>query len=454
MTWLCCFIFAISAFLGKIISGKWINILTLFAGFYTVTIFFAGFNFFGMKDGTARSCMVMIVGIIFFTLGYILITVTLKYGKGSKARQITTSLEKKNTDYVIRKTAFYIILIFVSAYTLYRAYLTIQLLNNGWSYIQIRTIFFSADEMSTDMSKYGRSTLGLYLHLPLLYSLIILATIAIFKDIGIKKRKTFIYIVLANIALYAFSNGGREVVVYAMALTIISFFTLRKKQIRKNRVSFFKIRLSKNKFYLFAAGVLACVLVYLLSSGRSQVGEAAGGYALRSVYIYFCGYFPHLGVRLENISPEDFTYGNSFLLGLIKPFVAILRDILYMPLPDAYARADTMTSMLQNRVDIGGGMAMNAYVSPFYYFYIDFGFYSVIYESLLYGFFCGYVETNYKTRPNTLNLFIYYFALLGVLSSVVRWIFVHPSMAMIVYFIPLIFMKKKNINQSVAVGNW
>ena len=443
MTWLCCFIFAIAALLGKVISGKWINILTLFAGFYAITVFFAGFNFFEMKDGTIKSCMVMIVGIVFFTLGYIFSREMLQQNKSTEVlrnRQLTVINGNEN-GYIIRQSVFYVILLFVSAYTLYRAYLTFQLLNNGWSYIQIRTIFFSADEMGASMSQYGRSTLGLYLHLPLLYSLIILAILAIFKDIGIKNRKAFLYIVFANIAFYAFSNGGREVILYTMILVVICFFKFKRKSLKKN---IFITRLFKRNNTIVLVGVLACVLIYLLSSGRSQIKESAAGYALRSVYVYICGYFPHLGIRLENASPDTFTYGHSFLLGLVKPFAAIFREIFDLNFSEAYVRADTMTTMLQNRVHIGEGMMMNAYVSPFYYFYIDFGFPSVIVESSLYGFFCGYAEKSCQIRPNIRNLFIYLFVCLGVVSSVVRWVFVHPSMAMIIYFIPFLF-KKGNI---------
>jgi len=205
-----------------------------------------------------------------------------------------------------------------------------------------------------------------------------------------------------------------------------------------------KISLTKKQKRMIIIGVITAIAAMtILTFLRSKTGEKSISYMLYTIYIYFCGYVPNFSIRLNEITSSDYTHGYVFLFGLLKPVIKVIYGVLDIPLSNHFVLADSVTTSLQTRVDIGGGINFNAYVSPFYYFFLDLGFVSLIVETFIFGVVSAMIENRFSQKPTYINAFLYIFIFYLIISSIVRWEMVHPKSAMVLYYMFLIFRQVK-----------
>lgn len=456
-SFLCAFLFLSIAVAGRIICGKWTNLLTIFSGFYGATIFFASFQGYGIWLANHATLSVMMLGIVAYAVGYFGV---LAWHQGGTE---TVNFDQKaalpaflipSSSRSVRKKLAILFLILVMGYALYRFYILITLLRSGYSYQMVRTIYFSADYFFDDetASKFGRNPLDIYFMQPMLIAVYFLACINLFSNVmGFSSKNKLIYWVVSflSVGITAISNGGRELIFYSVLVLGFCFLSIRsnKKLIRLPLLN------KKQVKWIIRFGIIAVVALVLVSVFRNQTKKASMsdednfGF-LRTVYLYFTGYLPHFSVRMEALNENEHTHGFAFLLGLIKFPMAIIRRIIPFDTPESYALAESVTTRLQQRVNIGGGSKFNAYTSLFYYFYLDFGYLSVLLESLIFGAVCSKCEVNYQKKKTVYHCFCYLFCFYLIITSMVRWEMVHPKTAMILYFIPVIFkMSRRNTDR-------
>lgn len=453
MVWICAVVYVILFIFGKAISGRWLNLLSIFCGFYAVTIIFANLCLFGIYQASDKTCGVMIVGGIFFAIGYTLVSASLQFRRSRIVLYTGTINEGSTIEYnrefagakSVRNKFLIIALLVVLAYALYRLYVLLTLLRSGYTYAKIRTIYFNSQLMLEEgsASKYARNKLDVYLVQPLLLALIILSSINFFynETLGFTRKgsSSFLILTFASAGLLAVSNGGREIIFYFILVFAFCYAAFRRKRgiSQKNKFT------QRQKRMLRAIVIVAVLAMIVMTFSRSKTGENSLVSLLRTVYIYFTGYLPNLSVRLRDFDSADYTHGYAFILGLIKLPAAIVHRVFDIPATHAYSVAESITSNLQYRVDIGGGRSFNAYVSPFFYFFHDYGYLSLIIESAVFGGICGKCEKDYESKSTVYSMFMYLFCFFLIISSMVRWEIVHPKTAMLLYYIPLIFNKYK-----------
>ncbi|MGI6072415.1 MAG: O-antigen polymerase [Lachnospiraceae bacterium] len=444
MTWLCSLFFLILAYFGKLIKRRWSNLLTVFAGFFGVTLFLANFRWYGIYSASEEALLIMFVGVVLFFLGYIIVCAIGQTKKKQISLGTFIEINEINDTHTLRINIVKVMLIFALAYSIFRLYVLFALLRSGYEYIQIRTIYFNSKEMFEGIlgSIYGRNRLDVYLFQPTLLALTIISSITFFTNalnFTQKQKVRFVMLVFICTAFTAISDGGREKLYYFIMIFAFCFFIVRRKQIMRGRG---KLYLSKRqKRIIRVVAVVAVIAMVVITFRRYSTGGGSIQRLLRTVYIYFTGYIPHFSIRLNELHDTDYTYGYSFILGLIKLPAAILHRVFGVPTSNAFSVAEASTSNLQFRVDIGGGTSFNAYVGPFYYFFADLGYVSLIIESFLFGAICAGTEQRYKADPSCLNLFMLLFCFYLIITSMVRWEMIHPKTAMMVYFIPLLFKK-------------
>lgn len=444
MAWACSIIFLLLAYFGRLIKRRWSNLLTAFAGFFGVTLFLANFRCYGIYGISEDALLIMFIGVILFFLGYTVVCAINQRKNNEMASRLYIETEKISDIYTLRKHIVYIMLLFALAYSVFRLYILFTLLRSGYSYIQIRTIYFNSQTMFEGSlgNRYGRNQLDIYLFQPILLALIIISSISFFTDAlnyTQKQKVRFAALVFICTAFTAISNGGREILYYFIMIFAFCFFIVKKKQIMGG----VKLNLSKKqKRIIRLVVVVAVTAMVLMTFRRSATGESSIQSLLKTVYIYFTGYIPHFSIRLNALHNTDYTYGYSLILGLIKLPAAILHRVFGIPISNAFSVAEALTSNLQFRVDIGGGNSFNAYVGPFYYYFADLGYISLVIEAFLFGAICAGIESRFETYPSYLNLFMVLFCFYLIISSMVRWEMIHPKTAMMIYLIPFLFKKR------------
>ena len=412
----------------------------------------ANLRLYGFDQGSDQAAMVMIVGIFFYTVGYILAYAVRSkkvYTKNTNSLLYTEN-RAINGNRNFNKYVVVAALIFVSVYSIFRLYLTYRLLRAGYSYTQIRAVYFNDAVLSDDVgARAGRNRLDVYLFYPLIQLLIFISCIVFFNETKVpqKKKTIFLLIAFACVGLTTFSNGGRDIIYFSVVIFLFCYELSRKG---KKREGSDRRRISKKQRRLLILILAAAIIaIIVMTFRRSKTGENSLQSLMRTVYLYFTGWVPHFSIRLNDVSSTDYTYGYAFSLGLFKFFAAGLHRLLGIPTSRLYSMAEAITSNLQTRVSIGGGNRFNAFVSLFYYFYCDGGYLGVIIESFIFGLFCASVEKRYKKNPTNQNLLLYLFALYLIISSIVRWEMIHPKTAMMVYFFPLLYERKRSLNLSI-----
>ena len=438
---ICSVVFFLTAWWGKLVKGRWSNLLTIFSGFYAIIISLANLRFYGINRASDETFDILIVGVISFMIGYCIITAF--YQKYTRGKGYHTDFSENATDmdssflgkYGFRYYVVYIVLIFVVLYSVVELLSAVRLVMSGFSYGRIRSLYFNDNELG-----YGRSSIDIFVYLPLLQAMVLISSVLFFINGGrftTKERTRILLVTFACEVMSMFTNGGRENIFYAICIFVFTYFVTRTKEIK---LSDWRSLDKRSKRIVIFVVVIGIVGMLIMTQNRNLTGDNSSGFFLRKIYIYFSGWLPNLSARLEMINSSDYTYGSAFLLGLTKLPVLILYKI-GIPYTAMHERALQITHSLQYRINIGSGITFNAYVSPFYYFFRDFGYVSLIFESFLFGAFCAIVESKYQMNKNAKSLFWLLFAFFLIISSMVRWEMVHEKTGMIVYY-ALVLIKK------------
>lgn len=428
MAWICLALFGGFAISGRVIMKRYGNILTVFSAFYFTIIALGSMRLYGIMPASEQTYTVLIAGIISFSVGYLAIIALYQFRGVSIPKK---AKDGGTYDYVLREKAIYVILLIVILYTVYRFVRIIGALRSGISFQVLRSLYFSENG--------GVNRFDHFVYLPLLQTQIILACIIFFSNktnFSYSQKRRILIVTLACVVLAMFSNGGRETLFYTGLIVIYSYF-LNNNHI-KTSIAEWRQRIKEKKLmkYIIAIVVVGMILMTVL---RSTTGESSLSYVFRKAYLYFSGWLPNFSERLAQIKSNDYTYGFSFILGVLRLPAAVIHR--FLPESYAYSVAEKITSDLQEMVYIGGGRNFNAYVSLFYYFYRDFGFYSVVIESLIFGAVCANIEAKYLLRNNTKTLFWLLFVFFLIISSMIRWEMIHAKTAMILYYAPFCFKK-------------
>ena len=184
-----------------------------------------------------------------------------------------------------------------------------------------------------------------------------------------------------------------------------------------------------------------------VSAGDKSAGEAVGS----SIYKYFSASMPLMDYWVDVIDEQQFqSYGMAFLHGVLNFFdiflskIGISFDLLNQT---SFYIGQTESTFLYGLYDHG---SFNAFVSVFYFFYMDFRWVGVIVGSLFFGFFCHRVE-RLANKNNLLNSALYLLIAQSVLKSFGRWEFYLTSYCLSFLFLRICF-KRKMISDKTEGG--
>ncbi len=250
---------------------------------------------------------------------------------------------------------------------------------------------------------------------------------------------------LINIFLYAYCDAGRIIILF------IIFHTILVSIIWGNKQSGNRIRITQEKklviYILFSIlAVLGYLFINYLTIARGS-GEKGLG---EQVYIYFCGCLPHLSIRIKDlIASNTHSYGMAFFGGIIESMLILLHNTrLLGAYPEAFLRVKSHL-YVEDFVNIGS-QNFNAFVTPYYYFYSDFGMVGVLICSFVYGCICQAIFSHYQKNKDIRSLIAYLLLSQSIFLSMVRWQFYQVTFTLTFVYI-FLFIKSthpKSINDS------
>lgn len=137
-------------------------------------------------------------------------------------------------------------------------------------------------------------------------------------------------------------------------------------------------------------------------------------------------------------------YGCASFNGFLNTIFFVLRNIIFFDMtPDIVKKMYDMITLTDVEwKHIGSGLRANAYVSLFWFFYLDGRIPGVVLGSFLYGFVVYFVYEKVKKNPTPYNTSLYCLILYGVMYSFVRFQFATVSYS-IAIVLCLFFLYKK-----------
>ena len=376
------------------------NPVFIFAGIWLFVGILSFMNLYDFNEVSNKAYGMIIVGVVFFCLGcYIRSRMRIKIQSLSWFTETTHD----DIRYGLLIPLFLIIVIF----TAMLAMRSIRLLQSGVDMETIRFNYKSIEQgiiirnaLEYDMEHY-------------FVAIMEFVAVALFPVVLMDKGSVKKYVLLAEMAvffvLHMMVTGARSFI-FDIVLVLILYILIDYK-LRSRFTEFFR-KIPKLLVLIGASGATVLfVFMTLLRKG--------GGSLLHEIYAYFAIAPRLLDTHLQLIDAAPvYTHGMTFFHGLLRPIFVVLKAV-GIPYPEAYSKAVDLINANNLYYAVGKGSA-NSFVTVFYYFFMDFGWISVIIGCFLYGYFSQSLYSRMMERPDKRRVAFYLLLAVGLILSFVR----------------------------------
>lgn len=379
--------------------------IVLFLGIWLGCLFCASLRLYNMKEFSDSGVMIIITGLITFCVGCF-ISMSRHNFKIRPPQSIPVALPE--TTFNISWQAVYILLFASLAGILILDLLALKALMRGVSYSYIRNMYYGYGSAPKLIKNTFLSTYINWISVPALYALIPVAMINLFETKNIfrhKKRLLFSVLVFLSAFMYIFGSAGRFMLIFLVVQMATVFQVYHKKLPKK-----FK----KQIFILISVVVVIFLMISVVRASGASGKKVNTFYAYLSIPVYLLDYW------IDKVESAPRLYGGAFLYGILTFFNYFTSKAGFViPL---YEKSYDMIQVTQNGwVEIFPHEWYNAYVSMFYYFYIDFGIAGVIAGSVFFGYLCHEIYHIAFIRKNRNALIFYLIMIQCIVCSIVRW---------------------------------
>lgn len=430
--------------IGKRLTNRWCNLLTFLGALHTITVFFASLQLFSYYDSNPAVYFIIALGLLSFTVAYYFAVGDRNFHYKKSNEQLDGSISES---YQIKYPLFVVCVLIIIVFSLQRLITFLALFASGISLSTLREYYFNPELAGSALGNisFSKNASITYIYLPCLFLLMIIATISLFHDIIRKRKKLYITIIYLCVGVYCLTSGGGRNLIYTigfMSLFCYLYFNRQDFSIIFNNVrSERRLNKKNRRRVLFFIAIVAVWVMIALSSLRSDSGSDRT--FAETLYQYFCGYIPYTSHFYENLQQSDYTNGWMFISCITKPFSNLMQSFLHISFPDTYMRACRLLEQFSEHVRISPYMRTNAYVSAFYCFYTDFGYTSVVIESMIFGACCGVSDTKNRLKPDHRSLVFYLIWFYIILWSIIRWYFLSAHI-MLAFYLALFMFRREH----------
>ena len=212
-----------------------------------------------------------------------------------------------------------------------------------------------------------------------------LTTLAVFlqcdSDNKNHLKKWCTVIILSNLGLFTLISGKRSFLI-DIAMYFIAVYFMRGRKVILNR---------KTKIGIVIVTVALVFGFNYISTGRGSTSVT------HLFYTYLVGCIPHLSNKLQ-YTPVD-VVGFTSIYGFFHAPITLINAVLHSDILSSIR--DSMSQLVaytQMRVSIGPGRTYNAFLTPFYYFYLDGGWIGNLILSYIFGVISMKIYHNYLKK--------------------------------------------------------
>lgn len=428
---LCIFMIAISMITEK----KKLNPLTLLFILWTIIIGLSSLRLFRLRAASENTYLIIMIGLAAFTIGYYFIRIFIR----DKSFVLNKSkMIYKKKIYEPRYKLLYILAAICLLFYLYDLSIVCVYILRGSSLAHIRELA----QDSNSIIYAGRSAIENSIRVLVITPFVIALQPIVATDFWVGKRdKKLIIMNILIIALRVITDGSRVVIVYLLLHLLVSSQFINEKHGKR------KIRFSKkNVKKVVAIGFIIAIGGYALyKTTLSRSGDSF----VRYMYYYF-SMQPYMFEIWSNIvdNTRITGYGLASINGFIFAFLYIIKNFLGLKnYPEYWYSIYSLIGLTDSQWQVIAGDATiaNAYVSIFWFLYLDGRIFGIIIGMAIYGMICARTFIKANKQKTARNICIYSIILQGLCFSFVRLQFADIYYAISVIFI-LVFAYKKTIN--------
>lgn len=422
----------ILAIIGKLNEKKIFNPVISFYALWAFILILNSFHLFGLKETREEINLCILFGVIGFGFGYYLIRDwsrkhCLRFGFGRKHNSCKTAYQ-----YSIRYGGAYVLCAVCLIVSLIELGSMISTILKGGGLALIRYTAQNAGQTRRGFL----NAIDILIATP--FSMALQPLVAADFWLGKRDRKLLILDIII-ITVRVLSNGGRSPIVNLVLHIVIvfTFIDVVKRQDITDRLK---------KFWKKARRIVTITIIIIIGIAVIIYTTISRESTIKTLYYYFAmepcmfDYWAQ-GVDARNL----LGYGIASLNGFIFPFLYLLKNGLGLQFPKHWLSIYQLilsTDSQWTTITISGTRA-NAYVSLFWYFYVDGRCAGVFLGSMLYGLLMSNSFSSVIKKPNIKIICMYSFLLQGLLFSFIRMQTSNLYYAMAIVYIGLVLFKRK-----------
>lgn len=409
-------------------SKKILNPIAVFNSIWVFILFLESFHYYGLFTADERIYQYIFIGVMSINIGYFFWYIfRINYNISFIPQQVSYTPRIK----LLYFLSFICILFFLSS-----SLTTINLLLSGNSLGFIRSLAQqSSDTNSLFAKSHGTLTNAIFLLVinPTSMAIQIIASINFWAG---KRDKILFCLAIILVFLTAFSSGGgRTSIVNFLIYSMIGYTFSSKIKSKKSKKS------NNIIFLLLGLGVLVAFTI-----------SRAGQDLFKGLYLYF-SMEPYMfsiwasivdGLNVKGFG-EAATNGFSFVL------FYLFKNVLGIPFPEHWNSVYTLIRETDSNWQIITNIptTANAYVSGFWYLYLDGGLFAIISGMLLYGTVIAESFFNAVKKRDERSLSLFALMFQGLFFFFIRFPFSDVTYCLTLVYLFFILYKRSGTSGNI-----
>lgn len=395
--------------IGRVTEKKVVNPITIFYILWGIILYLYSLNLYGLMRASDNTLAIMSYGLVSFAVGYYIVAIL---NKNLRLDNANISNSNRKDNYVISNKVLYLFLVICIAFT------GIQAINNARYFLSEGFGFLNTVRMNvTSNTENGlMNVIGNTIINPFLMAL--QPIVACNFLLGDRNKKLFIGDAVL-LLLKTIADGSRIYILYIIFHFIVIYIISHGKQDKNN---------TRNKQLIRWVGIVGLLLLILTTFSRVNTGLTKTSYFYFSMEPYMFDIWSNQ-VNNSGLIGYGLASTNGFSLFIFY----LLHNLGLMPnYPQFWNSINLMLKRILTEwqmISTGKTMA-NAYVSFFWYFYLDGRIFGVVFGSFIYGSILNRAYMKAFKNNTIRNLCIYSLLAQGLLMTFVRFPFADLTYAM------------------------
>lgn len=428
----------IMIFIGIIMESKKINPITMFYTLWLIILTLSSLKLFNLRETSNKIYYIITIGLITYAIGFYLISIFSR--KYTLTFKVTKYIRNKNIkiDYILRYKVMYMLGIIIILFYTFDLLKILPYILSGSNLGDIRKLAQDSNSVLYSNKSAIENAIRILIVTP---GAMVFQPIVAIEFFNGRRDKKLLILDFIIIMLRVITDGSRSLIVYLLLNSVVVYTLVGQKKLeQKTKLIKGKIG-KKRKISIILMLIVGIIFLYKATLSRS------GENAVRFLYYYFSMEPYMFNIWADIIdSSKIIGYGVASTNGFWFLIFYIIINILRLPTyPNHWNTINNLILSTDSQWQVIAGRATgaNAYVSLFWFFYLDGRVFGVAIGMFIYGMVVSLIFNKALKKKNSKIICLYSIIMQGLCFSFVRMQFANIYYTIAVLFIIMIAYKSK-----------